>query len=468
MQAGRAETLKIFFSYAHEDEKLKNELEKHLSSLKRRGLISSWDKRDIKAGEDWRYEIDRQLQAAHVILLLISPDFIASDYCYSSEMIEAMKRHQAGETCVIPIVLRPVYLHDETFMKLQPLPRGGKPVTSWPNIDEAFLDIVTGIRERVGEHLSWQVRKQQSKKDEALNEFHHHEVSVLPAEQNVHSKTSIVSAYIDTGAALARSRQYEKSLEAYQQALLLDPYNALAHIGKGNALYNLKRYDEAGPAYHEAILLAPDNVLAYIGRGYALYACDYLDEALQVFEQAIRLDPTSSDAYNGKLLVLCGLERYKEVLIACNQLADLGLANAVTYRTKGVALHHRQRYIEALDAYEQAIRLNAGYAPAYAHKGNTLNALQRYPEALIAFEQALKLDSTLALAYNGKGNALHHLKQYTEALAAYEHAILLNPFLAVAHYNKGIVLERLGKSKEAKQAYKKARQLEIELRTPRR
>ncbi len=137
----------LFYSYAHEDEKLRKELDKHLFNLQRQGLIAQWHDRDIKAGAEWQHAIDTHLNAAHVILLLISPDFLASDYCYSIEMQRALERHEAGESCVIPILLKPVDWHGTPFSKLQVLPKNAKPVTRWKDRNEALTEIAKGIRE---------------------------------------------------------------------------------------------------------------------------------------------------------------------------------------------------------------------------------------------------------------------------------------------------------------------------------
>lgn len=145
--------MKLFFSYSHKDEKLRNELAKRLALLKRTGLITDWYDRDIDAGAEWAREIDTHLNHADIILLLVSPDFIASDYCYNLEMMRALERHQAWEASVIPIILRPVSWKETPFGKLQALPEGGKAVTTWSNRDEAFLHITEGIR-KVVEKLS--------------------------------------------------------------------------------------------------------------------------------------------------------------------------------------------------------------------------------------------------------------------------------------------------------------------------
>ena len=94
------EPVEIFYSYSHKDEALRDELEKHLGILKRRGIITDWHDRRIGAGKEWEGAIDRHLESAKVILLLISSDFIASDYCYDIEMKRAMQRHEAGEARV--------------------------------------------------------------------------------------------------------------------------------------------------------------------------------------------------------------------------------------------------------------------------------------------------------------------------------------------------------------------------------
>lgn len=138
--------VKVFFSYAHEDERLRDKLATHLSTLRRQGIIQEWHDRQIGAGQEWAGEIDRNLEAAHVILLLISADFISSDYCMDRELSHAMERHELGEARVIPIILRPVDWEGLPFSKLQALPTDGNPVTSWSDQDEAFLNVAREIR----------------------------------------------------------------------------------------------------------------------------------------------------------------------------------------------------------------------------------------------------------------------------------------------------------------------------------
>jgi len=145
------EAIKVFFSYAHEDEELRQKLVKHLTCLQRQGIISAWHDREISAGKEWANEIDVHLNTAQIILLLISADFLASTYCYDIELKRAMERHAAKEARVIPVILRPVDWKDAPFGELHALPENAKPVTNWPNTDEALTNVAKGIRKVVEE-----------------------------------------------------------------------------------------------------------------------------------------------------------------------------------------------------------------------------------------------------------------------------------------------------------------------------
>lgn len=152
MEIEPKESIKIFYCYAREDQILRDELEKHLTPLKRSGKIVTWCDREILPGTEWESKISQELNTADLILLLVSPDFICSDYCYGNEMKRAYERYKAGEAWVIPIIIRPVLWKDTVISKFQLLPVEGKPVTKWLDRDEAFEHIAQGI-DRVVEAL---------------------------------------------------------------------------------------------------------------------------------------------------------------------------------------------------------------------------------------------------------------------------------------------------------------------------
>jgi len=136
----------LFFSYSHKDEGLRDELETHLKLLQRQRIISTWHDRKILPGDEWDREIDNRLERAAIILLLISADFIASDYCWDKEVKRALERHAAKDATVVPVLLRSCDWKGAPFGKLQGLRTGMKAVTAWPDRDAAWTDVATGIR----------------------------------------------------------------------------------------------------------------------------------------------------------------------------------------------------------------------------------------------------------------------------------------------------------------------------------
>lgn len=140
---------RIFISYAHEDEDLKNELDKHLKVLKRSSKVEVWSDRQIVAGQEWDESIMSELHDANIILLLISVDFNASDFIWDKELAVAMARHEEGTARVVPIILRKCDWNDLPYAALQALPRHAVPVTEHPNRDDAFTEIAQAIEELV-------------------------------------------------------------------------------------------------------------------------------------------------------------------------------------------------------------------------------------------------------------------------------------------------------------------------------
>src|SRR6266542_1490995 len=143
--------LEVFFSYSHKDETLCDELNTHLAALKRQSVIKNWTDRQITAGDEWRDEIEKHLDSADLILLLVSADFLNSDFYYLIETSRALLRHESGDARVIPVIVRPVDWQGLPIGKLQALPKDSKPVTSWPNRDDAWLNVAQGIRRAIEE-----------------------------------------------------------------------------------------------------------------------------------------------------------------------------------------------------------------------------------------------------------------------------------------------------------------------------
>jgi O-acetyl-ADP-ribose deacetylase (regulator of RNase III) len=145
----RDRPVSIFVSYAHEDEQFRDKLLRHLSTLQDLGLVQTWHDRLISPGTNWDKDINKAIDLADVLILLVSSDFVASGYIRSTELTRAFERLQRGEVTVIPVLVRTVDLVGSRLSTLQWLPTGGKPIKSWNDEDEAYVDVVAGIRRAV-------------------------------------------------------------------------------------------------------------------------------------------------------------------------------------------------------------------------------------------------------------------------------------------------------------------------------
>lgn len=138
--------LNIFLSYAHEDEAMKTQLDKNLIMLKKSDKVNVWQDRHIMAGVEWDEAIAKELAAADIILLLISVDFNNSQYIWDKELKIALERHKKKEARVIPVILRTCEWSEMPYARLQALPTGARPITSFADADVAYTDVAKGIR----------------------------------------------------------------------------------------------------------------------------------------------------------------------------------------------------------------------------------------------------------------------------------------------------------------------------------
>ncbi len=187
--------------------------------MRRRYQLTNWHDREILLGEEWEQAIDTHLNIAHLILLLISPDFMASEYCYGKEMQRVLERHQAGTYRVVPILLRPTDWKGAPFSHLQILPTDARPITRRPDRDEAFEEVVAEITRAIEDLL----------------------ISMKTKE-----------AWLKEGSALYDLKSYQEALAAYEQAIRLDPNYAVAYNNKGLALEALGKKKEAQQARERA------------------------------------------------------------------------------------------------------------------------------------------------------------------------------------------------------------------------
>lgn len=147
--------VKIFYSYAHEDEVLRDKLSTYLGVLRQNNKIEEWHDRKIKPGIDFNTEISGKLETADVILFLISEDFLNSDYCFGIEVNKAFELQKTQSVEIIPILLKPCLFEESRFSQLQIIPRDAKPITTsdskedtWTTVAREIRDIVNTVSEK--------------------------------------------------------------------------------------------------------------------------------------------------------------------------------------------------------------------------------------------------------------------------------------------------------------------------------
>jgi tetratricopeptide (TPR) repeat protein len=485
--------LSIFISYAHRDEPLLKELEEHLALLQNQGVITTWHDRDISAGAEWEHEIDTHLDTAHIILLLISASFLASKYCYSTEMKRAIERHKAEEACVIPVILRPVDWRGAPFGRLQALPRKAQPITSWSDRDEAFLDVTKGIRDTI-QRLMIQSQPRKialfgyetqggsssvlwSDPDTfSLNETY---LEWSETKRNLTEREFVDHTWIKAGDSGNFSTFHFLSQGLLYESPLLDSAERLQGSWKlinGVLRTNIEPYEGGTLVKYELDIFASRNGLVHSGiesnntyAGYNYFVllssqqtAKRLEEALAAYNQLLGVNQNCAEAYKAKGNILRDLRRYDEALDAYLRAIELQPDYMWAWYDKGDILRKLKRYEEAMDAFERAIELDGRNAWAWFEKGQNFYDLERYKEALPLYERAIEIDPNHAWFWHRKGETLHELEQYTEALTSFEQALKVDPKFAKSYNGKGNVLYRsnLKRYEEAIAAYQRAIELQ--------
>lgn len=298
--------------------------------------------------------------------------------------------------------------------------------------------------------------------------------------------------WIGKGDDLYGLQRYDEALEAYDQAIEIDPDDAEKWICRGNALTGLELYEEALESYRRATGIDPDNATAWQNVGITLYELKQYQDALEAYDNAIERDPDDPDLWNNVGLAYFELQQFDEALKAYDLAIDfdpdnvsawclkgavllelqrldeaLEVSEHVIYHDymagwclKGGALFELRRFDEALEVSEYAIEIDPDNLAGWCLKGAALGGLQRYDEALVFFDRAIRIDSNDKDVWNAKGEVLFELHQYDEALVAYDRAIAINSNFPDPWCNKGKVLVALQRYKEAKTCCNKALELD--------
>jgi tetratricopeptide (TPR) repeat protein len=382
--------LRVFLSYSHRDEELCERFLVHLSQLKRDGLIEAWSDRRITAGTDWAGAIDEHLNSAHIIILLVSPDFLASDYCNDIEMTRALERSQRDEARVVSVILKPCDWETSRFARLQALPKGGKPVVDWKTNDHGFVDAVKGLRRSIVELCGpGPVRVQVLQTAIRRHPWLWVGGLVFAAallvcwwlwsnsQRHLNRATDLlnVGLYSEAQPALQRAKQLNPfsraagcGLEAIEIAAMRSnraqfeqrlneanreyPRCAYLKVLTGDQKYRAGDREGALAAYQEAVKQEPQLAEAYFNMGRILDLEGDPDSALKQYQKAAQLSPGTSRYHNNLASLYFRLGDYDKAIEEYGQVAKFPLSALEAsriYRLQG-------KLDDALGREEDAIR----------------------------------------------------------------------------------------------------------------
>ena len=367
--------LKIFITYAHKNTKAKDELITHLAVMKREGLISIWHDNEITAGDTWRDAIFNNLDDSDILLYLVSAYSLASENC-NKELAEALN----ADIKVISVILEDCDWKNDRLSDLQVLPEKGKPINTWRPRAKGWQNVVEGIREAIMEL--------QSKADPLSTK----------SERELHAEIAF-----QRGNVQSLLGQTDMAIEAYSNAIHLNPRDARAYNNRGVDYGEKGESDLAIRDFYKAIDLKPDYDLAYNNRG-AVYRKDgEYDKAIDDCDKAIQLKPDYAEPYSNR---------------------------GAAYRNKG-------DYDRAIKDYDMAIRLKSGFVEAYYNRGLAYHEKGELDLAIKDYSRAITLNPKLFHPYYNRGNVYLQKGDLDSAIKDYSKAIELNPELGPAYCNRG-------------------------------
>ena len=305
MTATPPRPLKVFISYAHEDDKLCEEFVKYLSQLRHDSLIEDWHDRRLTGGSEWEGQIDEHLDTADIVVLLVSQDFLNSRYCYDVEMKRALDRHKQRKTRVVPVILKPCDWKTAPFAKakLVALPKDGLPVEDWKSLDHGFLNVAEGLR-AVAAELRGDTRRESMPAERIFREVRRPRWMIPAAAALVVIAAgwfwwSKQQEYLAQGDEYLNVGRYAAARAPYEQAQRLNPLRGRASLGIEKVkLADLRR----DPVAFEQRLgqlrkESPRDSHLKVLEGDYLLTQNKVKEAMRQYQDAVKLNPALAEAY---------------------------------------------------------------------------------------------------------------------------------------------------------------------------
>lgn len=275
---------------------------------------------------------------------------------------------------------------------------------------------------------------------------------------------SAAFAWAEQGRAYTKLLNYEAAIAAYDQAIRIDPNNAITWTAQGRVLAQLQRPEEALTSFTRATELDPKDSLAQLGRCAALNRLNQYEPALAACNLALQGngrwgDLGLAEALDQRSVSLTGLGTYEDALASINRAVGISPDYAEAHNHRAVILWYLERYSEALVANQRALELNPNSALAWLNQGVILRSMQRYEEALAAYDQGLKIAPYEVSLWANRSVVLWHLQRYQEAIAAANQAIAIDPNSVQGWYNRATALASLSQFGPALEAYRRVLEL---------
>ena len=424
--------LKGFITYSHEDIEAKKELRKRLAVMEQQNELVTWDDGQLTLGDGALQEdILKKIADSDLLLYLVSAASLTSKNC-NRELVEALDR----EVRIIPIILEPCDWQTYQLSDFQVLPDRGLPINKWQPENQGWQNVIEGVRKVVHKIQAWT--------DESSGTF----------EKELHAEL-----IFQHGNLLMMLGQLDVAIEAYSDAINLNPHNANTHNNRGIAYAEKGKLDNAIKDYNITIQLRSDypNVnynkrIVYTNKGNYGFA---IQEAIKMIE----LNFEFSQAYHNRAVAYSKKGEVELAIKDYTKAIELYPDDPNTYYGRGNTYYEKGDYDRAIEDYNTAIKINPTFDIAYVNRGNVYGNKSDYDRAIEDYNTAIKINPNSANAHNNRGVAYGEKDDADYAIENYNKAIELDPSHNIAYYNRGIVWLHLQEWDKAKSDLTTAKRL---------